>query len=372
MIEARRGISLCWKSGIWGIPRRCAPRNDDCWFYLQAARRLDSPSSKTSQLGRSMRYRVLAPLGPKGNFTFLLGVFPSSLWQASCDLTCRGFHTWQWYDPRRYIGVRLDGNRFTEALGMMKALKILGIVVGLLLVLLLIVGFALFSGLQGAGAGPSLGAGVEAVPGFSAVYILDAGNGQFALVDTGSDAKGAALLSALQARQASPDSVAAIFMTHAHTDHDAAIALFPKATVYAMKREVPIAAGQEPFNGPIFKLFGGRNTIPFTINHPLDDGEKVTVGNLEVTAFAVPGHTEGSGAYLVNGVLFVGDELQITSKQQVIGPSAVFSTDRAQGEASLKHLGQELQPRAAEVKFIATGHTGTAAGLQPLLAFGGS
>jgi len=255
---------------------------------------------------------------------------------------------------------------------MKRILKFLGIGIGLLVVALAIAAFALFSGLQAAGAGPSLGSGIQIVPGFSAVYILDAGNAQLALIDTGSDAKGSAILAALQARHATPDNVIAVFITHAHTDHDAAIALFPKATVYAMRREVPIAAGQEAFNGPIFRLFAGRNSIPFTITHPLDDGEKVTVGNLEVTAFAVPGHTPGSGAYLTDGVLFVGDALQITSKQQIIGPSVIFSTDRTQGEASLKRLGQELQPRAADVKFIASGHTGAVAGLGPLLAFGGS
>jgi glyoxylase-like metal-dependent hydrolase (beta-lactamase superfamily II) len=96
------------------------------------------------------------------------------------------------------------------------------------------------------------------------------------------------------------------------------------------------------------------------------------VGNLQVTAYAVPGHTEGSAAYLTNGVLFVGDAVQIKSNQQFIGPSVIFSTNRAEGEASLRHLGQVLQPHAADVKFIATGHTGTVAGLASLLAFGGS
>jgi len=50
----------------------------------------------------------------------------------------------------------------------------------------------------------------------------------------------------------------------------------------------------------------------------------------------------------------------------------IFSMDRTQGEVSLRHLGQELEPHAAEVRFIATGHTGTVAGLKPLLSFGGS
>lgn len=255
---------------------------------------------------------------------------------------------------------------------MKQFLKYMGIAIAVLVLAIGVAGFALFSGLQAAGAGPSLGPDIDRVPGVSTVYILDAGNGTLALIDTGGDKKGAAILSALQARHATPDSVIAIFMTHAHTDHDAAIALFPKATVYAMKREVPIAAGQEPFNGPVFRLFGGHNTIPFTVTHPLDDGEKVTVGNLQVTAFAVPGHTEGSGAYLVNGVLFVGDALQILSNHKIIGPSAIFSTNRTEGEASLKHLGQELQSQANDVKAIATGHTGTLTGLQPLLALSGS
>jgi len=60
------------------------------------------------------------------------------------------------------------------------------------------------------------------------------------------------------------------------------------------------------------------------------------------------------------------------SNQQITGPSVIFSMDRTQGEVSLRHLGQELEPHAAEVRFIATGHTGTVAGLKPLLSFGGS
>jgi glyoxylase-like metal-dependent hydrolase (beta-lactamase superfamily II) len=255
----------------------------------------------------------------------------------------------------------------------MKVLKIIGSIVVVIVLLLAVAGFALFGGLQGATAGPALGEGIDRVQaGFSSAYLLDAGNNQFVLVDAGADAKGAALIQALQARHATPDNVVAVLITHAHTDHTAALALFPKATIYTMKREVPIAAGQEPFGGPLFKIVGGKNTTTFTVTHPLDDGETFMAGNLAVTAYAVPGHTEGSTAYLTDGVLFVGDETQIKSDQTLMGPSKIFSTDRAQGEASLKHLAQELQPHAAEVKFIASGHTGTVAGLSPLLSFSGS
>ena len=255
----------------------------------------------------------------------------------------------------------------------MKVLKIIGYVVGVIVIVIAIAAFALFGGLQGATAGPSLGTGIDRVQaGFASAYVLDAGNGQFVLIDAGADSKGTALIQDLQMRHGSADNVVAVLITHAHADHIAALALFPKATIYAMKREVPIAAGQEPFNGPLFKLFGAKNTSPFSVTHPLDDGETFMAGNLQVTAYAVPGHTEGSAAYLVNGALFVGDAAQIKSDQQIIGPSMIFSTDRAQGEASLKHLGQELQPHSADVKYIATGHTGTVSGLAALVASGGS
>lgn len=253
----------------------------------------------------------------------------------------------------------------------MKILKIAGIVIGILVLVIGVTGFALFGGLQGPTAGPSLGAGIDRVQaGYSTAYVLDAGNGQFALIDAGADAKGTALIQDLQARHAGPDAVTAILLTHAHTDHIGAIPLFPKATIYALKREVPIAAGQEPYNGPLFKLFGGKNTTPVNVTQALDDGQSFMVGNLQITAYAVPGHTEGSAAYLTQGVLFVGDAAQINSSQQIIAPSVIFSTDRAQGQASLQHLGQELQPNAAQVNFIATGHTGTVTGIAPLVALG--
>jgi hydroxyacylglutathione hydrolase len=253
---------------------------------------------------------------------------------------------------------------------MKKAPKILGAVVGVLVLLIAGLFLIFFAGLQKGGSGPSLGAGFEPVQdGMSTVYLLDAGGGQIVLMDAGNDATGAAILAALQKRNASRDNVVAIFITHAHQDHDATIALFPKAAIYAMKREVPLAEDSEPPGGPLLRLFGARNPHPFHVGHPLDDGEKVSVGALDVTAFAVPGHTPGSGAYLVQGVLFLGDAAEIDSKQRIVGPNWLFSNDTKQGAASLRHLAEELKPRAGEVKLLATAHTGNLAGLQPLLDF---
>ena len=260
--------------------------------------------------------------------------------------------------------------RLLEIGFMKQILKIIGICATTLVVAVIVLGLVFFAGLQKAGGGPSLGAGLEPVQdGMSTVYLLDAGNGQLVLVDAGNDVKGTAIQAALANRHATADNVAAILITHAHPDHDATIPMFPKAAIYALKREVPLADGSESFQGPVLRLFGAHNTHPFQVSHPLEDGEKFTIGNLEVTAFAVPGHTPGSAAYLLSGVLFMGDSAQITSKQQLIGPNGLFSNDTSEGAASLKHLDQELQPRAAEIKFLSTAHTGNVAGLEPLNQF---
>jgi glyoxylase-like metal-dependent hydrolase (beta-lactamase superfamily II) len=228
----------------------------------------------------------------------------------------------------------------------------------------------LFGGLQAQQAGLALGPGAEAVyDGFSTAYLLDAGNGFLVLIDAGNDPAGAAILATLQKRNAGPEKVAAIFMTHAHPDHDAAISLFPNAMVYAMQREVPVAQGKEAYGSVFSKVTGEYNPHPFEIGHTLQDGETVTVGNLEVTAFAVPGHTQGSGAYLTQGVLYLGDAGLISSDQKVVAPSKAFSTDVALGVTSLKQLAEKLQARASEVKLLATGHTGgLAAGPSALAA----
>jgi hypothetical protein len=66
----------------------------------------------------------------------------------------------------------------------MKLLKIGGIVLGIIVLLIAITAFAVFGGLQGATAGPSLGSVIDRVQaGYSTAYVVDAGNGQSVLID---------------------------------------------------------------------------------------------------------------------------------------------------------------------------------------------
>ena len=234
---------------------------------------------------------------------------------------------------------------------MKRALKWLGIVVAALLVLFGAVFYSAFGNNLAVAEGPIVD-GVETVKdSFVNVFLLDAGPGKVVLVDAGNDKSGKALLAALAKKNLTPASVAAVFLTHGHGDHTAGCKLFPAAQVYAMEADVSLVGDAA------------------RITHPLKDGEVVTVGDLPVEAFSVPGHTPGSAVYLARGVVFFGDSAGASKSGAVMKAVRLFSKDSALNVASLKALAARLRPRETEIKALAFGHTGSLVGLGPLLAF---
>lgn len=200
--------------------------------------------------------------------------------------------------------------------------------------------------------GQALVDGVQVVKdGFVSVVIVDGSPGKVFLIDAGNDKSGKHVLDALTARGLNASSVEAIFLTHGHPDHTAAAAMFPQAAIYAMKTELP--------------LIGDK----LKVTHPLEDGEKVKLGDTDVEAFAVPGHTPGSAAFLTRGVLFFGDSAGGGKDGTLLPAVRFFSKDPAQNIASLKGLEARLEPRKGEVKVLAFAHSGPLQGFGPLEAF---
>jgi glyoxylase-like metal-dependent hydrolase (beta-lactamase superfamily II) len=116
------------------------------------------------------------------------------------------------------------------------------------------------------------------------------------------------------------------------------------------------------------KLMGAHDSGA-RLNHPMSDGDVVNVGDLTVTGFALPGHTEGSAVYLIDGVLYFGDGANANQDGKVIPAKLLFSESQAQDIDSLKALEKKLEPRAAEIKTLEFAHTGTLSGFEPLRAF---
>ncbi len=90
-----------------------------------------------------------------------------------------------------------------------------------------------------------------------------------------------------------PRDVKLILVTHAHFDHAAGVAALKRATgarVAAGARDVPALETGVP---PGETSYGVIRFPPFHVDRSVVDREKVTLGNVTLTARATPGHTPG-------------------------------------------------------------------------------
>jgi len=210
--------------------------------------------------------------------------------------------------------------------------------------------------------------GVEVVKdGIVSAYVLDVGDKSVALVDASNDRQAKAIVLALARRNLGPGAVQAIFLTHGDRDHTAGALAFPQAQVMVLEPDVGLAEGREARG--IFKLAGTHPT-GMKITRALHDGETVTVGDVPVRVFAVPGHTKGSAAFLARGVLFMGDSAESTKEGKLAPGKRLTSESPEQNRASLRQLATRLLPMSAEIKAIAPAHSGVLTkGLAPLTEF---
>jgi glyoxylase-like metal-dependent hydrolase (beta-lactamase superfamily II) len=252
---------------------------------------------------------------------------------------------------------------------MKRALKIAGIVLAVILAIPVLALVLTFAGNPSIPDGKELPGGARLVKdGYVAAFVLPLGDGNVALVDCGNDAEGKAVLAELDRQKLAREAVKAIFLTHGHQDHVKACHLFSAAQVFAMESEREVLEGRAKFKGPMTRLFPAKDT-GVRVTRPIADGETVTIGTLQVTAFAVPGHTPGSAGYLAGGVLYLGDSADAKKDGTMVGSKWLFSDSSAQNRASLVALAARLTPRAQEVKMLAFAHTGVLDGFGPLASF---
>jgi glyoxylase-like metal-dependent hydrolase (beta-lactamase superfamily II) len=205
--------------------------------------------------------------------------------------------------------------------------------------------------------------------GYVAVFVLPAGDKEFALIDCGDDDKAAAILADLSRRGVGPESVKAIFLTHGHPDHIAGCHVFKGAKIYGFAADAPLADGSGRAKGLLPSMMSTPEAKRTKITDTLADGQTVEVGPLSVKVFSVPGHTAGSASYLANGTLFMGDNAGGKGDGSIKPAPGIFSDDSAQNERSLEALGKRLVSENDQVTMTAFAHSGPLDGADALKAF---
>ena len=245
--------------------------------------------------------------------------------------------------------------------------------VGVVVVLVLTVAGLMASAFFGNAALPEtadLPGGVRLVKdGFVAFFVLPAGDHAVALVDCGADPTAKGILAELARHNLTADDVKGIFLTHGHGDHTAGCHNFPQATVMALGPDAALAGGTEASRGLLTRWKKNGEEQRIQVGRVVHDGEDVTVGNLTVRVYALPGHTDGSAAYLAHQVLFLGDSATHHSDGRFGGAPSVFSNDVPENHASLRRLYGRLVAEKQPVLALAPAHTAPVMGMTSFAAF---
>lgn len=174
--------------------------------------------------------------------------------------------------------------------------------------------------------------------------ITDEATGDAAIVDTGETSE---LVDNLLALNPQPN-IKMILLTHGHLDHAGALVKLQQAfdvPTYLPRLERPLfdtlPQQGDWFGAPHMNRPCGR------IDHYVDDGDKIQLGDTTLSFISTPGHTPGQGCYYDDSDIFVGDTLFAGS---------IGRTDLPMGDHELMMKSLDKLTKLSEQLVVHSGH----------------
>ncbi|MGZ8457215.1 MAG: MBL fold metallo-hydrolase [Gemmatirosa sp.] len=180
------------------------------------------------------------------------------------------------------------------------------------------------------------------------------------VVDLGWSEAEEALRDALARLGARPRDVVAVLLTHSHRDHVGAWRTVAHAPFHVGRGERALLVGRAAHRGWIPRIFDRLRRPALPAPGALDVREiagdtALVFGRDTVRAFAMPGHTAGSVAWLVGDVLMLGDAASHAPTTGGLRPARRgFSDDTRLARASLVRLRGAVAPY--RVRLLCTAH----------------
>ena len=148
------------------------------------------------------------------------------------------------------------------------------------------------------------------------------------------------ILNAMETHRLGP---AALILTHAHADHmmglPALRKVFPEMKLYAARAEMPLLAS--PTRNLSLMFFKPLRIKE--VDRELEQGDRVSLGDIDLRVIETPGHTPGGISLHTDGKVFVGDTLFQSSIGRTDFPGGNFETLIASIKNKLFPLGDDVQ-----------------------------
>lgn len=152
--------------------------------------------------------------------------------------------------------------------------------------------------------------------GLIAAYLVESG-GEYALIETGPGSTLETLRAAIRDAGVDESLIKKVFVTHIHLDHAGAAGWWAQigATIYCHPNAARhltdpaklMASARMVYGDQMDALWGVMLPAPAGLVIPLQDGERVPLGEVEITAWDTPGHARHHHAFSIGNVCFTGD-----------------------------------------------------------------